>query len=277
KGHTNAANVRLMIDNVSVGDFAFPATGDWQKIDKEIPPVSFTFELDSGKHVLEMVALDKDILIDYLHVPEFIRMKLPEATIPEGEYYLSSPFGRVAVEGDSLINEGGLKVRQDGWPVKLAAKDGNLYQIVLEGGTLRKAIDAFPFGDSDWVLVYNDHGYQNQQWAFIPVEKGGYQIRNKETGKILAYSETDSTLVQLPVGAMKDAYAWQLEKVGDHIDTVYARVRADQKVSENTNSFHWTSSTVEIGPINPTYVLDYPYGSCVEEVNFQTLVLRSMG
>lgn len=276
-GHANAAKVRLMIDNVAVGDFAFPATGDWQKIDKEIPPVSFTFELDSGKHVLKMMALDKDILIDYLHVPEFIRMKLPEATIPEGEYYLSSPFGRVAVEGDSLINEGSLKVRQNGWPVKLAAKDGNLYQIVLEGGTLRKAIDAFPFGDSDWVLVYNDHGYQNQQWAFIPVEKGGYQIRNKETGKILAYSETDSTLVQLPVGAMKDAYAWQLEKVGDHIDTVDASVRAAQKISEITNSFHWSGSTVEIGPINPTYILDYPYGSCVEEVNFQTMVLRSMG
>src|SRR5699024_7059692 len=108
-------------------------------------------------------ALDKDILIDYLHIPEFIKMKLPGSSIPEGEYYLSNALGRVTIDNDTLINEGSLKVHPSpsgDWPIKLIAKDGNLYQIAIERDSLRKAIDAFPFGDSDWVLVYNDHGYQ---------------------------------------------------------------------------------------------------------------------
>lgn len=279
-GHSTAGKVRIMIDSLTVGDWLFPATGDWQKIDKEIPPVSFTQNLHPGKHRLKLITVDKDIFIDFVHIPEYIKMKLPEAAIPEGTYYLSNSFGRITVDNDTLINEGGLKVRANSpedWPVKLVALDGNLYQIALERNGLKKAIDAFPFGDSDWVLVYNDHGYQNQQWAFIPADNGGYQVRNKETGKILAYSEADSSLIQLPADSMRTAYAWHLEKVGEWADTIDMSVRAAQKISDITDRFHWSGSTVEIGPINPTYILDYPYGSCVEEVNFQTMVLRSMG
>ena len=284
-GNTNAANVRIMVDNLVVGDFVFPATGSWEDVDKNVPPVDLTVMLDSGHHKLQMIALDKDVFLDFIYMPEYIYMKFPNSVIPEGRYYLTNTFGRVTVRGDSLVNETTINVHpnpSDDWPVNVIAKDGNLYQLVFEQESgLKKAIDAFPFGDSDWVLVYNDHGYANQQWAFVPMEDGGYQIRNKETGKILAYRESDSTLIQLPVELMRDDYVWHLEKVkdqsGEKKDSIDISVRAAQKISEITNRFHWSGSYIGIGPVNPIAVLDYAYGSCVEETNFQTMLLRSMG
>lgn len=285
-GHSTAAKVRIMIDSLIIGDFIFPASGDWQIVDKDVPPIDFTVRLDSGKHQLKLMALDKNILVDYVYIPEYVNLKLPQSIISEGKYYLKNSVGRVTIAGDSLVNEGSLKVHPQptkDWPLTIKAKDGNLYQLVFEQDSgLKKAVDAFPFGDSEWVLVYNDHGYQNQQWAFVPMDANGYQIRNKETGKILAYSEKDSTLIQLPAELMREEYIWHLESIVNQDEDVGAgsidiSVRAAQKISEITDRFHWSGSAVEIGPVNPTYLLDYPYGSCVEETNFQTMVLRSMG
>ncbi len=283
-GHATAANVRVMVDDLIIGDFIFPSTGKWDKIDKDVPPVDFTVKLDSGNHTLKMIALDKQhILLDFIYLPEYIYMKFPESVITEGRYYLSNSFGRLTIAEDSLINEKTINVYANPskeWPITIRAKDNNLYQLLFEDSAIVKAIDAFPFGDSDWVITYNDHGYANQQWAFIPMDKGGYQIRNRETGKILAYSEKDSILVQLPVELMRDEYVWQLEKItqnGNKGDTLDLSVRTAQKVSGITNRFHWSGSYVEIGPVSPTKILDYAYGSCVEETNFQTMVLRSMG
>lgn len=281
-GHSTAANIQIMVDSLVIGDFIFPSTGNWAKVDKDVPPVEFTVQLDSGNHMLKMMALDKSILLDFIYLPEYIYMKFPEAVITEGKYCLTNSFGRLTIAEDSLINEKNIKIYANPskeWPIKIVAKDNNLYQLLFEASGITKALDAFPFGDSDWVLTYNDHGYANQQWALIPMERGGYQIRNKETGKILAYSEKDSILVQLPIELMRDEFIWRLEKVeGQTIgDTLDISVRAAQKISGITNRFHWSGSYVEIGPVNPVKVLEYAYGSCVEETNFQTMVLRAMG
>lgn len=223
-GHSTAANIRIMVDSLTVGNFVFPSTGSWQNVDKDVPPVDFTVELDSGNHTLKMISLDKNILLDFIYMPEYMSMKFPNSVISEGQYYLTNSFGRLTIDKDSLINETNIKIHPNPsvqWPIRILSKGDNLYQMVFEqDSVLKKALDAFPFGDSDWVLVYNDHGYPNQQWAFIPVGVDGYQIRNKETGKILAYSEKDSVLIQLPVELMRDEYIWYLEKVKNYQDKI---------------------------------------------------------
>jgi hypothetical protein len=284
-GHSTGATIRVMVDDLIIGDFIFPSTGKWHKVDKDVPPVDFTALLDAGKHTLKMIALDKSILLDFIYLPEYIFMKFPESVITEGTYFFSNSFGRITIAEDSLINENNISIYPDPlkeWPIKIVAKDDNLYQLLFEDSGLVKAIDAFPFGESEWLITYNDHGFQNQLWSFIPLESGGYQIRNKETGRILAFSEKDSILVQLPVELMRDEFAWHLKKAGlqdgnDKGDSFDLSIRAAQKISEITNRFHWSGSYVEIGPVDLTKVLEYTYGSCVEETNFQTMVLRSMG
>lgn len=280
-GHATAANIRIMVDDIVIGDFIFPATGKWQKVDRDVPPIDFTVQLDSGNHTVKMIALDKHILLDFFYLPEYIYMKFPESAITEGKYYLTNSFGSLTIAEDTLMNEKNINIYANPskeWPVKIIVKENNLYQLLFEDSSVVKAIDAFPFGDSDWVLTFNDHGFANQQWAFIPMDKGGYQIRNRETGKILAYSEKDSILVQLPVELMRDEFIWYLEKVKEQVgDTTDITVRTAQKISEITNRFHWSGSYVEIGPVSPTKILEYAYGSCVEETNFQSMVLRSMG
>lgn len=223
-GHYTAANIHIMVDSLIVGNFVFPSTGSWQNVRKDVPPVNFTVALDSGSHTLKVVSLDKDILLDFIYMPEYIYMKFPNSVISDGQYYLTNSFGRLTIDKDSLINETNIKIHPNPsvqWPIRILSKGNNLYQMVFEqDSVLKKALDAFPFGDSDWVLVYNDHGYPNQQWAFIPVGEDGYQIRNKETGKILAYSEKDSVLIQLPVELMRDEYIWYLEKVKNYQDKI---------------------------------------------------------
>lgn len=223
-GHYTAANIHIMVDSLIVGNFVFPSTGSWQNVRKDVPPVNFTVALDSGSHTLKVVSLDKDILLDFIYMPEYIYMKFPNSVISDGQYYLTNSFGRLTIDKDSLINETNIKIHPNPsvqWPIRILSKGNNLYQMVFEqDSVLKKALDAFPFGDSDWVLVYNDHGYPNQQWACIPVGEDGYQIRNKETGKILAYSEKDSVLIQLPVELMRDEYIWYLEKVKNYQDKI---------------------------------------------------------
>ncbi|ASB47970.1 hypothetical protein [Alkalitalea saponilacus] len=280
-GHTTAANIRIMIDSIFIGDFVFPSTGSWQRVENEVPPVEFTAQLDSGTHTLKMISLDKDILLDYVTIPDYIYMKFPESVISEGKYFFSNSFGRLTIAADSLINENSINIAPNPskeWPIRIVAKDDNLYQLLFEASGVTKAIDAFPFGESEWLITYNDHGFQNQQWAFIPMENGGYQIRNKETGRVLAFSETDSILIQLPAEMMRDDYIWHIEKVAGSGDkTIDISVRAAQKISEITNRFHWSGSYAGFGPVSPIKILDYTYGSCVEQTAFQTMVLRSMG
>lgn len=284
-GHATGANIRIMIDSIHIGDFVFPGTGKWDIVDKDVKPVDFTAQLDSGKHTLQLMALDKSILLDYIYVPEYIYMKFPESVITEGKYYFSNSFGKITIAADSLINENNIHIYPDPlkeWPITIVAKDDNLYQLLFEDAGLVKAIDAFPFGESEWLITYNDHGFQNQLWSFIPMEKGGYQIRNKETGRILAFSKKDSILVQLPVEQMRDEFAWHIEKAEEQrdtnkVETLDISIRAAQKISEITNRFHWSGSYVEIGPIDPSLILAHTYGSCVEETAFQTMVLRSLG
>ena len=284
-GHSTGAKIRIMIDNLTIGDFVFPGTGKWDKVDKDVRPMEFTAQLDSGKHTLQLMALDKSILLDYIYVPEYIYMKFPESIITEGKYYLSNSFGKLTIAADSLINENNIHIYPapfKEWPISIVAKDDNLYQLLFEDSGLVKAIDAFPFGESEWLIIYNNHGYQNQLWSFIPMKKGGYQIRNKETGRILAFSKKDSILVQLPVDQMCDEFVWHIKKVEEQDDNNKGgspdiSIRAAQKISEITNRFHWSGSYVEIGPIDPSLILAHSYGSCVEETTFQTMVLRSLG
>lgn len=284
-GHSTGANIRVMIDNLIIGDLVFPSTGKWNLVDKDVKPVDFTVPLDSGKHTLKLMALNKNILLDYINIPEYIFMKFPESVITEGEYYFSNAFGKLTIAKDSLINENNISICSNPakeWPVRIVAKNDNLYQLLFESNGVVKAIDAFPFGESEWVITFNDHGYANQLWAFIPMPDGGYQIRNKETGRILAFSEKDSILIQLPPDRMRNEYSWHLEKIvkkneSSHDNNLDISIRAAQKISEITNRFHWSGSHVEIGPIDPTLILKHAYGSCYEETAFQTMVLRSLG
>lgn len=284
-GHTTGANIRVLIDNTLIGDFIFQATGGWDAINKDIPRVDFSARLDSGKHTIKLIALDKFVLLDFIDIPDCIYMKFPESIIPEGKYYFSNSFGKITIPADSLINENNVSIYPEPakeWPISVVAKDDNLYQLLLKDSDMVKAIDAFPFGESEWVISYNDHGYSNQQWAFIPMNGGGYQIRNKETGRILAFSGKDSILIQLPEDKMRDEFVWHLKKVkepdSENREATYdVSIRAAQKISTITNRFHWSGSYIAIGPVDPTLILDYSYGSCVEETAFQTMVLRSMG
>ncbi|TCO04426.1 hypothetical protein [Natronoflexus pectinivorans] len=280
-GHPTAANIRIMIDSLVVGDFIFPSTGNWHTVNNEDPPVEFTANLNAGKHTLKIVSLDKSILLDYVYIPDYIFMKFPESVISEGKYYFSNSYGRITIAADSLINENNINIEpnpQKEWPIRIVAKDDNLYQLLFEDSGLIKAIDAFPFGESEWLITYNDHGFQNQLWAFIPMKNGGYQVRNRETGRILAFSEADGILVQLPAEQMCDDFIWHLEKAENiNDDFIDNTIRAAQKISEITNRFHWSGSYASFGAISPIKLLDYTYGSCVEQTAFQTMVLRSMG
>ncbi|WP_026472927.1 hypothetical protein [Alkaliflexus imshenetskii] len=280
-GHPTAANIRIMIDSLVVGDFIFPSTGNWHTVNNEDPPVEFTANLNAGEHILKIVSLDKSILLDYVFIPDYIFMKFPESVISEGKYYFSNSYGRITIAADSLINENNINIEpnpQKEWPIRIVAKDDNLYQLLFDDSGLTKAIDAFPFGESEWLITYNDHGFQNQLWAFIPMKNGGYQVRNRETGRILAFSEADGILVQLPDQQMCDNFIWHIEKAENmNDDFIDNTIRAAQKISEITNRFHWSGSYASFGAISPIKLLDYTYGSCVEQTAFQTMVLRSMG
>lgn len=280
-GHSTAATIRVMIDSLIIGDYIFPSTGSWVRVSEDAVPVDFKVMLNPGEYTLRMMSLDKHIYLDYLEIPDFVFRKFPQSVIPEGDYYLFNTFGRLTIAGDTLINEHSINIHPNPlreWPVSIVAKDDNLYQLLFKGNDVIKAVDAFPFGESEWLITYNDHGFQNQLWAFIPIAEGGYQIRNRETGRILAYSKEDSILIQLPVSQMCDDYVWQLKPVAETSDyKIDLSIRAAQKISEITNRFHWSGSYADFGPLNPINILDYAYGSCVEETLFQTMVLRSLG
>jgi hypothetical protein len=285
-GHKLGSKVNVLLNDKVFETRVFPSTGSWNTIDENVPPISVSLELDSGMNTLSFVGADRNVWLDFIEIPEYVYMKFPESLIEGGNYYLSTSFGQLYVPGDTLINETSIKLdpnRIEADFVEVVPKDGNLYQFVLhQKNGPHKAIDAFPFDQRDWMLVYEHHGYENQSWGLIPQKNGGYQIRNKQTGRIMAYRETDSTLVQLHPDEMKDEDIWFLHKAPN--DTVVKKdknydiaIRAAQKISEITNQFHWSGSYVDIGPINPKLILEHAYGSCVEETEFQTMVLRSLG
>lgn len=279
--HNTGARVKVFIDGDFKETLYLPATGDPNIIDRDVPPIKFISNLKKGEHTLELSAIDKNVIIDYLAIPDLIEMKLPQAFVASGDYILRTSIGEITFSSDSLIDESNIKLEAKPKTkslVKVVPKDGNLYQFVLEqksGET--KAIDAFPFDLKTRVLIYKNHGYQNQLWSLIPYKNIGYKIINKETGKILAFSDKDSSLVQIPSQQMSDKYIWNLNLVNSESQNSDISVKVAQKISDITDQFQWSGSGSSLGPINPINLLDHPYGTCVEETDYQTMVLRSLG
>lgn len=277
-GNPMGSKVRIKIDNIVIGDFIFPATGTWEEMNNSNLPIEFAVNLDSGKHRLVMESLDKDLFIDFLAIPESIIIDRPELMIPDGIYYLKNSAGWLTLEKDSLINGALLKITNNfskAISVQLNS-DGLFYQFKLLNDSTKKIIDAVQEKNSNHVSVYDNYSKSNQKWAIIPSKNGGFQIKNKATNKILS-SKEDNIIIQ----CLQDSGAsdWHFEKNKKAVfkDTIDPAIKGAMRVTEITNRFHWMGAMNMSEVINPISVIDFSYGNCPLEVQYQTMVLRSLG
>ncbi|GEL12144.1 hypothetical protein SAMN05192550_3102 [Flavobacterium glycines] len=341
-GNPMASTARIKVDNKIIGDFVFPATGTWEEMNNSRLPIEFMVNLDSGKHELTIESLDKNLFIDFLVIPECISIDMPLPIVANGIFYLKNSAGWLTLDKDSLVNEAGLKITNDfskAMPIEVTS-DGLFYQFKLEQDDITKVIDAFQEKNSSRVLVFDNYFTNNQKWGLIPNKKGGFQIRNKATNKILTY-ENDNTVIQCSEDFLHDA--WHFEKVRKDLfkdtgknsrrilaynnyditnkkwrliantrgsfktyknenfvlqylqnpfyvnwyfkkekkallkDTIDPAIKAATRISEITNRFHWFGEANMGAAINPLNIIEFFYGTCPIETQYQTMVLRSLG
>ncbi|MCH7410245.1 hypothetical protein MM239_12630 [Belliella sp. DSM 111904] len=284
-GHKDGISIKVAIDDIEYEELIFPSTGAWDKVDKDVPPVRIHKELKKGSHTLKLMAIEKFIYLDYVTTPRNLSLEISNSRLQEGRYYLSNKTGELNIDQSVLKN--GYLLRIDSNPTKrspieIIESGQNFHQIVLGGENGQFIIDAAATPSSDFVQTYTNHRGNNQTWIFYPMENGGYQIRNKSTNNILAYNEKNNELIQLPLSEMQEKFIWNLEKVEEDTsssqrDPSNMILRKARQISKVTDEFHWSGTVVSIGSISNDHLLSYAYGTCVEETNFQTMLLRSMG
>jgi hypothetical protein len=277
-GNLRASNVRIKIDGKVIGDFLFPSTGSWEKNNNAQIPIEFLVNLDFGEHNLTMESLDKDLFIDFLIIPESIKIERPELMIADGIYYLKNSAGWLTLEKDSLVNSARVKITNNfskATPLEITS-DGLFYQIKFRHDATSKVIDASQEKKSSFVSVYDNFSKSNQKWGIIPNKKGDFQIRNKATNKILS-SEKENILIQSLEDSPTNNWLFQKDKKAVFKDTVDSVIKAAMRVTDITNRFHWSGESNMAGLINSKNIIDFSYGSCPIETQYQTMVLRSLG
>lgn len=277
-GNSMASNARIKIDNKLIGDFIFPSTGTWNDMNNSHSPIEFITNLEFGRHRLVIESLDNDLFIDYLVLPEFITPDVPLSVIPDGIYYLKNSTGWLTLDKDSLIDASLLKTTNNfskALPVQLNS-DGLFYQFKLQRNSLTKVIDAWPEKNSTYVSIFDNYNNKNQKWGIIPSKSGGFQIRNKATNKILS-SEKDNIVIQSLESSFTSNWYFHKDKKAIFKDTIAPAIKAAMRITDITNRFHWFGEGNMAGLINSKSLIDFSYGSCPLETQYQTMLLRSLG
>lgn len=277
-GNPMTSNVQIKIDNKIIGNFIFPATGSWNEMNKSQKTIEFVVNLDYGKHSLIMESLDKDLFIDFIAIPESVSIDKPDAVLQNGIYYLKNSAGWLTLEKDSLVNSAHVKITSNfskATPLEITS-DGLFYQIKLGHGATTKVIDAFQGKNSNVVTVYKNYSQNNQKWGIIPNKNGGFQIRNKANSKFLS-SEKENILIQSLENSLASNWYFQKDKKSVFKDTIDSAIKAAMRVTDITNRFHWFGEGNMAGLINSKSIIDFSYGSCPLETQYQTMVLRSLG
>ncbi|KUJ59205.1 hypothetical protein AR687_24270 [Flavobacteriaceae bacterium CRH] len=251
-GNTTATKARVKIDNKSIGNFVFPATGNWKEInDDSRLPIEFMINLDSGKHQLTIESLDKDLFLDFLFIQEYGSNDDVLPTISDGVYYLKNSSGWLATNNDSIFNGSALKVSNDFSKATAfeVTSDGFSYEFKIGQNSKIKVIDALQEKNSNSVFVFDNFNTTNQKWGLIPVKNGGFQIRNKATNKILS-SEKSKALIQCLHDSIHGTWYFvkSKKKLSNGIRKNNSLVSAHNidpaiktaiKISDITNKFHW--------------------------------------
>lgn len=240
-------------------------------------------DLDSGKNSVGLLLDKKYLYADYISIVNRVKSDMLFPGIDKGEYFLTNKVGLVGLDQDSLVNRAGLKIYTDtskAWPAYINPWGLGNYQLTFnQDSSIFKVLDAFSEPTSNWVLVFSNYGTKNQNWTFLPY-KDGFQIRNQLTDKILAYSALDSCLIQLPLDSMSDNYIWKFHKISREtsLDSiVHISTKVAQRLTSHTNLFNWHDIGTSLGQIDPLSIYKYKYGTCGEETQFQTILLRSLG
>ncbi|WP_186754181.1 RICIN domain-containing protein [Echinicola salinicaeni] len=269
--------------------FTLKTTGAWSNpgLDKVRVPVY----LQEEKNEIRIELEEEEVWIDFMELYPAVSFDNILSGNPKsgGIYQLTNKATGQAMtfgEDDQFLKVSGPTDREE-QKFQLSYTDYGFYKVIPHAGNSHpEVLDLYKFSKDNGGRIghYRDWGGANQQWAFVPVDSGYFQIISRYSGKSLELSQEDSLAghVVQNVFEGKPHQLWhlKLDSVGEdrlahhQIGTV---MDYSYRTFRETMGFEWYLLDGYLPSVGALDLFDAKFGNCREEVQYLTYLSRGLG